>query len=155
MSGSVAQPANPPSATHRMPTAMDRTEERCCPSQIALSIAAETVATAADFSGYYLCSLASSETSCPALDTSLPAPSTVLHAVKMVDAPPRTTITMKATANLLLINNSLDNGEYRHVNVAGYSGVSPPVQPRHKFPCSTSLCSANYLARERLWSRES
>src|SRR5438067_9935704 len=115
MSGSVAQPANPPSATQRMPAAMDRTRAQRCALQIALSIAAEVVAIATGFLGYYLCSRASSETSCPALETSLPAPSTVLHAVNMVDAPPRTTVTMKATANLLLINNSFDNGVYRHV----------------------------------------
>jgi hypothetical protein len=37
----------------------------------------------------------------------------VLQAVRIVDAPPRTTSTIKATDNLLRINKSFDNGMYR------------------------------------------
>src|SRR5689334_4672131 len=98
---------------HRLPTAMDRALcTRCCKLRVA-SMAAEVISICGQISGCYLCSLASSETSWPALETSLPAPSTVLQAVRIVDAPPRMTNTIKATANLLLINNSFDDGMYR------------------------------------------
>src|SRR5437868_1851784 len=49
----------------------------------------------------YLCSLASSVILPPALETSWPAPATVLHALRKVDVAKRTTRIVKAMARLL------------------------------------------------------
>jgi len=56
---------------------------------------------------YFLSFFASSVIAWPALDTSLPAPSTVLHALKNVDAPVRTTKPMRAIVSFLRMTTPL------------------------------------------------
>ena len=56
----------------------------------------------------------------PALETSLPAPSTVLHALKNVDAPVRTIRLMKAMARFLRMTTPLlrENRGYLELTAA-------------------------------------
>jgi len=56
---------------------------------------------------YFLSFFASSVIAWPALDTSLPAPSTVLHALNNVDAPVRTTKPMRAIVSFLRMTTPL------------------------------------------------